>query len=270
MGDQKRKRPAIHRKGRKARGRYVRKTIIVRNGAGEFRRVTKYISGRIGTKDQRKGKVEATADRVKRWQDKRAEDICWGYLEENFQPGDCLFTPTYPPGTRKTSAEVRNDMAEFRKRLRKVYRKKGIPFKYIMSVGRGKRGAIHSHWILPKIDTELLEMAWQDVAGTLFCPYPLCNVKHLDRSGDWTKLAAYIVKNGLETFRSGDPIYKRRYLTSQNLKKPRIKVEIIKAGWWKPEPRVPKGFTLMKDSLRNDFTGSGFPYQTYTVMKLNC
>lgn len=262
--------------GKPSRGRYVRKTIIVQNKAGEFRKVTKYISGRIGARDQKRMKEAPTEERIKKWQDKRAGDTLWGYLEENFNPGDCFFTPTYPPKSRKTSEEVRKDMADFRKRLRKIYQKAGIPFKYLMSVGRGKRGAIHSHWVLPRIDTELLEKAWQDVAGTKECPYPLCNVKHLDRSGEWSRLAAYLVKNGLETFRSSDPIYKRRYLMSQNLRKPRVKTEIVKAGFWKSMPRMPRGFSLLSGSLRSDWTGRGYPYQAYTVVrrkdmeKLNC
>lgn len=238
--------------------------------------MTKYISGRIGSKDQRRIKEASTEERVRKWQDKRAEDTLWGFLEENFNPGDCFFTPTYPPRSRKTSAEVRADMNDFRKRLRKICQKAGIPFKYIMSVGRGKRGAIHSHWVLPRIDTELIEKAWQDVAGTQDCPYPLCNVKHLDRSGEWSRLAAYLVKNGLETFRSEEPIYKRRYIMSQNLRKPKVKTEIIKAGFWKPKPKMPRGFSLLPGSLRSDWAGSGYPYQSYTVVKrkdmekLNC
>ena len=143
--------------GKPSRGRYVRKTIIVQNKAGEFRRVTKYISGRIGVRDQKRMKEAPTEERIKKWQDKRAEDTLWGYLEENFNPGDCFFTPTYPPKSRKTSEEVRRDMADFRKRLRKIYQKAGIPFKYLMSVGRGKRGAatgccpksIRSFWKKP-------------------------------------------------------------------------------------------------------------------------
>lgn len=250
----------------KKKGKYVRKKIIVRGGS--LVRVTKYISGRIGSRDQRRKKKEATTERVMRWQDKRAEDTVWGLLEENFLPGDIFATLTYPPKTRKKSEEYKADISEFRKRLRREYRKREIPMKYIITAGIGKRGAAHIHGVFNRIDADIIEQVWQDVAGTEACPYPSVNVKYLDRSGNWPRLAAYIIKNGLESFRSGDPIFKRRYIASTNLKKPKVVRTIIRANWWSEVPSHPKGYEVLKDSVRDGMTGAGFPYQTYTLQRI--
>lgn len=249
----------------KRKGKYLRKTVF----CGNVIRVAKYISGRIGTKEQRRGREKPTAEKVKRWQDKRAEQNCFDLLHCNFRPGDLWMTFTYPPKARPTAETVREDIGHFRKRLRKLFRKAGKELKYILSVGRGKRGAVHFHMVLTKIDPELVENAWQETAGTEACPYPRVNTRHLDRSGYWPKLAGYIVKNGLETFRSEDTIFSRRFVASTNLKKPKIRVEIIRAAGWKTEPPDRKEWRVDRESLWNGSGPAGFPYQSYTLIRRN-
>lgn len=192
-----------------------------------------------------------------------------GLLYTNFHPGDLFMTLSYPPKTLKDSESVRKDVKKFIGKLRKLYKKLGKDLKYILSVGRGKRGRIHFHIILPHTDSQKVESLWQDVAGTADCPYPYCNTKYLVRNYDWMKLAQYMVKNGLETFRSEEPIYNRRYVASRNLQKPKIKTEIMKAGHWRKEPKPIKGYRLDKSSIWNGEGLTGFPYQSYTLVRLN-
>lgn len=247
------------------KGKYIRKTMY----AGPLIRRYNYISGRIGKRDKNRKREKPTEEKVKKWQDKRAEEMCIGLLFSNFRPGDLFMTLSYPPKIWKTSEEVREDVNAFRKELRKLYKKSGRELKYILSVGRGKRGRIHFHIILSHIDPAAVEEIWQDVAGTDACPYPSCNTKHLVRNYDWVKLAGYMIKNGLETFRSNDPIYNRRYITSRNLKKPVIKREIINAAHWRKEPKSIKGYRLDKSSIWNGEGLTGFPYQSYTMIRIN-
>lgn len=247
------------------KGKYVRKTMY----AGPIIRRYNYVSGRIGKRDRNRKREKPTAEKVLKWQDKRAEEMCMGLLWTNFRPGDLFMTLSYPPKTWKDSESVRRDIKKFIHRLRKLYKKLGKELKYILSVGRGKRGRIHFHIILPHVDSIKVERIWQDVAGTDDCPYPYCNTKHLVSNYDWKKLAEYMVKNGLETFRSDDPIYNRRYVTSRNLKKPRIKRETMNASHWLKTPKPIKGYRLDKESVWNGEGLTGFPYQSYTLVRLN-
>lgn len=249
----------------KRKGKYFRKTVF----CGRVIRIAKYVSGRMGTKDQRRGREKPTAEKVRRWQDKRAVQRCFDLLHCNFHPGDLWMTFTYPPGAKPSSEKVRDDIAAFRKRLRKFCRKAGRELKYILTVGRGKRGAVHFHMVLPKMDSAAVEKAWQETAGTEACPYPRVNTRHLDASGYWPKLAEYIVKNGLETFRSGDPVYARRYVASANLEKPKVKIEIIQASFWKEDPADRKGWLVDRERVWNGSGPSGFPYQSYNLIRRN-
>ena len=249
----------------KRKGKYFQKTVF----CGQVIRIAKYVSGRMGTKDQRRRREKPTAEKVKRWQDKRAVQHCFDLLHCNFHPGDLWMTFTYPPGAKPDSGRVREDIARFRKRLRNLCRKAGKELKYIFSVGRGKRGAVHFHMVLPQMDTAAVERAWQETAGTEACPWPRVNTRHLDGSGYWPKLAEYIVKNGLETFRSGDPIYARRFVASTNLARPKVKVEVIRASFWKEDPVDRKGWQVDRERVWNGSGPSGFPYQSYTLIRRN-
>ena len=127
----------------KRKGKYFRKTVF----CGRVIRIAKYVSGRMGTKDQRRGREKPTAEKVRRWQDKRAVQNCFDLLHCNFHPGALWMTFTYPPGAKPSSEKVRDDIAAFRKRLRKFCRKAGRALKYILTVGRGKRGAVNFHMV---------------------------------------------------------------------------------------------------------------------------
>ncbi|MBN2926857.1 MAG: hypothetical protein JTJ12_05425, partial [Eubacterium sp.] len=64
-------------------------------------------------------------------------------------------------------------------------------------------------------------------------------------------------------------IGKQRYTSSRNLIIPKSKTKTVKADRWLPEPRIPKGYYLDKDTLYNGtdpFTGR--LVQKYTLIEL--
>lgn len=249
----------------KTKNKYVR--IIVQ--AGCTMEVINYISGRLGNRGNGYGcREKPTEEKVTRWQDKRAEDKCRWLLNGNFQPGDLWIKLGWPPRVRKSSEKIRADIREFLKQLRKAYRHVGKELKYIFSVGRGTLGSIHLHMVVNRFDSELLEKIWQDIVGTEKVPYPSVYIRHLDRLRYYPKIAAYLIKNGKETFHSIDRIYNKRYCASRNLRQPKIKREILQRGHWMEKPKERKGYFLDKDSIRDAETVGGYPYQSYTLVRL--
>ena len=253
---------------RKGKGAYIRTEWSI--PSGKIVIVQKSISGRYGKKDQKRIREKPTEEKVKRWQDKRAEQECLLLLEENFKPGDYFMRFSYPPRTyEKSSEEIRGDWNRFKRKLVRIYKKAGAEFMSIYSIGRGQRGSIHFHAVMSgAVDAAEIERAWQKTVGTEACPYPSCNTRHLDDSGYWPKLASYIIKNGLETFRSDDPILRARYGFTRNLRRPTKKTAIVIADEWTEKPKPKAGYWVDYENMREGFGDMGFPFQNYCQVKI--
>ncbi len=267
----KRQRGAKRRRAaqRREKGAYIRTELTI--PSGKIVIVQKSISGRYGKKDQKRVRENPTRESARRWQDKRAEQECLLLLEENFKPGDYFMRFSYPPKTyEKSSEEIRDDWNKFKRRLSRIYKKAGFEFKSLYSIGRGQRGSIHFHAVMNgEISSADIERAWQKTVGTKECPYPSCNTRHLDASGYWPKLAAYIIKNGLETFRSDDPILKSRYGATRNLRRPTKKTTIVIAHDWAEKPKPKAGYWVDYETMREGFGEAGFPFQSYCQVRID-
>ena len=233
---------------------------------GDVVEVQKYVNGRLGTKEQRKRAEaqRATPEEQIRWQSKEATRKVWRLLRDpkNFHPGDLWTTLTYPARTTPDSETVKKDIKEFLKRMRREYKKAGKEFKYIFSVGRGRRGAIHLHMVMTKIDTEIIARHWQNIVNR--GEWVHVHTEHLDKSQNWHKLAAYIIKNGEETFLSDDPIIKKRYSSSRNLHVKKVRAHTVKAKEWRRQPPPRKGYYIDKNLSYEGVNQFGYPVQ-YTV-----
>ena len=232
---------------------------------GNVIEVQKYINGRFGKKEQReKAKAErATPQEQLKWQGKEAIRKVWRLLRdrENFQPGDLWLTLTYPAGSKPDSETVRKNIKEFLKRMRR-----GKECKYIFSVGRGGRGAVHFHMVMTKIDTEIIAKHWRNVVNNGDWVY--IHSDHLDKSQNWQKVASYIIKNGEETFLSDDPIIKKRFSSSRNLRQQKPKAKVVHARQWKKEPPEKKGYYIDKNLSYSGINQFGFPVQYTVYVKL--
>ena len=87
---------------------------------------------------------------------------------------------------------------------------------------------------------------------------------HLDKSQNWHKVASYIIKNGEETFLSDDPIIKKRFSSSRNLRQRKTKARLVHARHWKKEPPERKGYYIDKNLSYSGVNRFGYPVQ-YTV-----
>ena len=252
---------------KKSEKKYIRKIIE----AGNTLEVINYISGRIGARGNGRGEGEQegeSEEKVQRWKWKRAEDKCRWLINQNFGPGDLWMRFGYPRGTRKTPAEIRDDVKKFLEKLRRMYRRAGKELKYLYTVGIGSRGGIHFHAVFSAFDSEKIEELWQDIAGTEQVPYPSVNTRHLDRRGHYPSIAAYIIKNARQTFGTDRQIFGKRYCASRNLQPPKIRKVIVHAGHWLKKPKPKKGYYILQDSVRQDIGQNGFPYQSYTMVRL--
>lgn len=233
---------------------------------GNVIEVMKYINGRVGTKEQREkaAATRTTPEEQLKWQSKEAERKVWRILRnpKNFQAGDLWVTLTYPAGSRPESEQVRGDTQKFLKKIRREYKKQGKECKYVYSVGRGKKGAVHLHFVLKKIDTEIIARTWEKIVNN--GEWVHVHAEHMDKSGNYQKLAAYIIKNGEETFFSADPIIKKRFSYSRNIEIKKVKAKTIRARAWKKDAPEKKGYYIDKNLSYSGINRYGYPVQ-YTV-----
>lgn len=253
---------------RKSKGAYIRTEWSI--PSGKIIIVQKSISGRYGKKDGKRIREKPTAEKVKKWQDKRAEMQCLLLLEENFKPGDYWVRLTFPPEWKgKPGRAFKKAIDRFKRRLARAFKKAGKEFHSIYVAGKGRTGNVHLHLVINNdVETTAIEKAWQGVIGIKNEPGKYCHFDHLKSEGYWPKIARYIVKNGLETFRSDEPILHARYGFTRNLRKPTKKTAVVVAGDWVEKPRAKAGYWVDYENMRAGISDIGFPYQNYCQIKI--
>ena len=200
-------------------------------------------------------------------------------IKLNFENG-IFFTLTYKRGIRKSMREVKREFENFRDRMRRAYKKMGIPLKYIYCIEVGKRGGIHIHIIVnrtsgrPETD-KLVSQKW---------PHGHVHGVPLYEDGDYEQLACYMAK--LPEEKEGES-WKDRvermeelteenydYNTSRNLVKPvaehkRYKRRTVRK-LMEEGPTPTPGYYIDKNSIRtgiNRFTGKSYMYYTEHMIK---
>lgn len=165
-----------------------------------------------------------------------------------------------------TFQEVLEDKAKFLKNLRKICKRRGVEYKYIIVIETKRMTNPHLHVVISNMDTDILMEAWEQVprgGGAI-------SFKPLDKRGNHYKLAEYLVKESKSTMKryAEMGIRGKRYSKSQNMEKPEITYTVVTASSWKKEPKPRKGATLYKfDDGATCITGwheiSGYPFQEY-------
>ena len=242
---------------------YLRK--IIRHG--NVIEDCKYTNGRFGLGKKNSQPTGETPPEQIRWQSKNDIRKVWRLLDNNFSPGDLWVMLSYPGKQKPTTEQVRENMAEFTKKLRRLYRKAGKAFKYIYSAGRGKRGAVHFHLVLPKFDIAIIRDLWAEIVNQ--GEWVKTDFQPLDRKKDYYKIASYIIKNSEETFGSDDPVYKKRYCASRNLVNKKTKAKVVKAKEWKKEPPERPGYYIDKNRSYSGYSQYGYPVQYTVYIKLD-
>ena len=234
---------------------YIKKTIY----AGRTIEVYKHYAFRCGPDGKkRRRRSKETSEEQKKINARRAEDNLRQLINCNFQHKDIHLVLTYKPDERPDAIGAKRELANFLRRLRNYFKRQQRELKYI-AVTEYKSKAIHHHLVIPSADMrDIVELWTKGKARATF----------LDDSGQYSKLAAYLIKETDKTFRDTDSPARKRWCASKNLVRPTIKTHTIKSVRWQSKPAAEAGYYIEKDSLRSGVTAAGYEYQFYRMIRL--
>lgn len=230
--------------------------------AGRVVEVKKKYSARLGVKGiPRSGNSSVTPEDVEVVNQRNAETHLRWILNANYQEGDFHIVVGFDGNWNPTPEEAMTEYAKFIRKARTLYKKNGKVFRYVAAMERGQRGEhkIHFHLVIPHLDTRMISEIW-----------PCGRIKFfpLDNSGQYGKIASYIIKRTSKTFRAGEG-FKKRYNSSSNLVIPKPQNIRINHNKWRLEPRALKGYYIEKEKTFNGISRvNGYPMQFYSMVKL--
>ena len=209
--------------------------------AGSTVEVSKYYSSRFNKRGIGRGKRKSLTTKEQREVNKRAaEKKLRRLINENFQEGDTHLVLDYKLSERPTGRE-------------------------------GKKGALHHHLVIntpDEVSQRAITKAWKGRGRTHFNP--------LDDTGQYAKLAAYLIKQSDGMLKDPDALQGKRWNSSKNLRKPTVirKEPIKDKGWYNRIARLPKklekSYYLDGDSVREGIhEKTGYTFFTYTFVKIN-
>lgn len=190
-------------------------------------------------------------------------------LNANFRPGDVHAILTYDGKKgRPTPDDAKGIIKLFHQAMRKEFRKRKAPYKYIL-VTEYENKSIHHHIIINQINdgkvttNDLVRKCWRQAGGTGRPKYV-----DLDDTGEYEKLAAYLIKETEKTYRKPGG-FKQRYSCSRNLidPKPEKRTMHVK-GMWAMEPKARPGYRILQDLTYNGTDKLGYLYQRYYMVKI--
>lgn len=210
--------------------------------------------------------VQKSPEEIQKANMKQAAKRLARLINANFRPGDVHVTLTYRKENRPDPQEAQKNLEDFRKAMRKKYRKAGKELRWI-AVTEYKSKAIHHHMIINNINDgvfttmDYIRELWKGRGSPKFV--------QLYDDAEYTQLADYLIKETEKTFRDPDSPVKQRYSCSRNLVQPKVtrKDKKIK-GDWEQEPKSREGYYIVKDSLYNSVDKLGYAYQRYVMVKL--
>lgn len=222
--------------------------------------VEEFHTGKYGAPGQpRQKKQKATPEQIERINQYNREKLARRKLRLHFEVNDYFACLTYRRENRPPDMKTAlKHFQQFMRKVREAYRKRGFDVKWIRNIEVGTKNGWHIHLIINRIpDTDIiLAASW--LHGQVVN-------KLLYEKGEFAQLAAYITK----TPKTDPKLKEASYSTSKNLPVPPPEKKIV-YGWKLTDKiRVPKGYYLDKQSLRegvNPVTGYG--YRSYTLLKL--
>lgn len=235
---------------------YTKTTVI----AGKTIEIFKHYSARYKPKGMtRQANRKETPEDVKKINQRQAENRLRWKMNTNFGEGDWHIVLTYRRDNRKRLAEAKKDLDLFIRRARRLYRNEGEELKYI-AVTESQSSAPHHHLVINgAVDISKLTKLWE---------WGRPHLTPLDGSGDYGRLASYLIKETSRTFGTAKAVSKLRYTCSRNLKEPIIHREIIGSSRWQEEPRAVKGYYIAGEVERGIHEMTGYPYLHYTMVRL--
>lgn len=224
----------------------------------------------------RSGKVGKTPLRQLKYLDKKAAENCRWKLNMNFKGGDIFATFCYLPYQKIEPEQVKKNINTFLDTLRRIYRRNGKKLIYVYAVGMTKKGIPHIHMVMNRFDTAIITSCWQKIVmAKTDKEAPRVTIRHLDNSGEYKKLAEYLIKNTREQFYSKNKVHAKRFCASKGLKMPLIEKRIFKRFWSKLPKALP-GYIIDKNSVYDTYgwsdVGGCFEQcrvQGYTMYKID-
>ena len=235
---------------------YIKKTIV----AGKTIETRKVNAPMYGRKKARAARQNLTTEKQRILNERHAVDTLTWTLNENFGIGDIHLILTYGKGAEPAQEEAKRNLERFLREARKYFRRQGKELRYVATT-EYKNKRIHHHLVTENIPAKDLYALWT---------HGRPKVNPLDDTGNYRELAEYLIKETSKTFAEAAGPYKKRWNQSKNLRKPKIKIEVVPAKQWKREPKPLKGYYIEKDSVKqgiHDITG--YPYQYYTMIKID-
>lgn len=229
--------------------------------AGMTIEIMKYHTYRYKSKKAncRSENVNTTPEAVRRVNQKQAENKLRWKINTNFKPGDYYLTLTYKRENRKTPIETKKEFINFMRRLRRLYKKADTELKYI-SVTEYQNTAIHHHMIINgAVSAGAVSALWE--MGHM-------QIQVLDKTGDYSKLAAYLIKETSKTFKTHKSASGVRYSCSRNLREPVIHEKVVRADSWREMPKPIEGYYISGEVESGYHEVSGYGYQHYIMIKL--
>ncbi len=236
--------------------------ILAITKAGKTILCEKYYSSRHNKKGiVRSENIEKTKEAQEKANHRKAVRAMTIKLNANFEYGDYHLVLTYRQQDRpETAEEAKRDREKFLRRLRTLYKKMDTELRYVIVTEFGKRGALHHHLVINHgVDTLLIQKNWEKGR---------CQFNIMDESGEYSKLAAYLLKNRKYWKEHGGK--GRQCSSSRNLFIPETKKYIIStANGYYEKPRAKKGYYIAPDTEWHGHREDGWPYMSYILVKEN-
>ncbi len=229
--------------------------------AGRTKEICKYYTKRYRQrKETRQPKTKKTTEKQQIINDRNLVRKLTYILNANFDNTSRYVTFTYRKEDRPDADTLRGHIKELLKKMRKTYKKESRELKYVEVAEVGERGAAHIHMVINDIDVRKIEKLWN---------YGFVHTTRLDASGQYRKLAEYFIKYYQKTRRTSEKIQGKAYNCSRNLIRPEPKKKVIGSGRFRKDIKVPAGWYLDKDSVREGITEDGYEFMYYTIVQIH-
>ena len=241
--------------------------------AGKTVEIERYFTARYGRRGQRsEDRVRPSPEDQTKIHNRRAEKNLRRILNANYGPGDFHLVLSYAKDKRDPPRDpeaMKDDIAKFLRRMRKLYRDAGEDLKYIHVMETGSHGARHHHLVInssERISVGMIQREWK---------HGRIHVNPLDDSGNYAKLAAYLIKYTCRTVGTPEAMQGKRWNSSKNLIHPEPKVRIIMAREWfrtkdpKPPAKYSKQYVIDKSSIEIGLHSpeyGGFGFMRFTMV----
>ncbi len=232
--------------------------------AGETLEVIETFPGRIGNGFTREGYSGGTPLAMEKYNEKLRIRELTRLINENFGEDDYHLVLTYEKGKRPNSETAKIYAKQFTRKLTSLYRKHGEELKFIKVHAFGERGALHHHFVInnsDRVKVKDINALWPySKKPQYFAMY---------EGGDYSALAAYLVKQCKSGLGPGEKLNSKAWSCSRNLRKPQVTVDKeINKIMWKEPPQAKEGYYIDIDSIDagvNEFNGR--PYLFYRQIR---